>query len=115
SLEHDADSREGRVDYLAVKLEQAAGRGNETAHHLQNGRFPAARGAEQGNQVAFAKLERNVLHRRDRLTCGIEGLGHVDDAAEGCWCANFPSVFRYASAHVPHQLLIFLGSAWFKA
>jgi len=96
------------INTIAIKLEQPAACGNKAAHHLEHGRFPATRRAEQGNQVAFTKLERNVLHRRHRLPGGIEGLRHVDDAPEGCRCASTLRIFCYSHARI--SLIFYLQS-----
>ena len=62
-------------DVFPVEQNFAAGGDVEPRDHAQRRRLAAARGAEKGDELPFADVEADVLHRR-RL---IEDLGYVDD------------------------------------
>ena len=54
-LEHQADAAplRGQGGHIVlIEIDSAAGHGHDARQHVQDGAFPAAGGAQQGNQLA---------------------------------------------------------------
>ncbi len=79
-LEDDAHARMGRADRLAVDRDGARARVVEPRDQPEQGRLPAARAADQRDDLAL--LDRQV-DARERLRAVRVGLGEVVDGQHG--------------------------------
>src|SRR5690606_28134511 len=76
-LEHDAAFRP-RPDYRpAVETDLAAGRLHEAGDHVHHGRLAASRGTDEGDELAVAHREGNVIDHLHRPAADIVFLGNT--------------------------------------
>jgi len=75
-LENHAHRGDGRDHGATFHAGAPRGGGPESRHHPKKGGFPAARGADEGDQLPAAHAERDAAQRLDGAA--RRGIGHAD-------------------------------------
>jgi hypothetical protein len=85
-LEHDAAIDAGAGDFRAIDHDGAGRRRHEPRHHVQQRRFPAARRADDHDELAIRHRKRRLRQREHALARRRERFGDAADIdRHGCF------------------------------